>query len=50
MNEVLGTTLVSLFGVLIVGLIIFKMVRDKKKGKSICGCSGDCSKCKSCHH
>ena len=31
----------------IVGLIIWKMVRDKKNGKSSCG--GDCAHCKGCH-
>ncbi len=32
----------------IVGLIIWKMIRDKKNGKSSCG--GDCAHCKGgCH-
>lgn len=32
----------------IIGLVIWKMVRDKKNGKSSCG--GDCAHCKSnCH-
>ena len=42
--------------VLIVGLLIFVMVRDKKTGKSSCGggCSGcascgGCSACAGCH-
>lgn len=30
---------------LVLGLIIAKMVRDKKKGKGACSCGGDCSKC-----
>lgn len=51
MNKVLGTTLVLLFMLLIVGLSIFKLIHDKKNGKSCCGgCGGDCSKCKGCHH
>ena len=32
--------------VLIVGLLIFVMVRDKKAGKSSCG--GNCANCASC--
>lgn len=32
----------------IIGLVIWKMVRDKKNGKSSCG--GDCAHCKcNCH-
>ncbi len=31
---------------LIVGAIIYKMVKDKKSGKTACGC--DCSKCSKC--
>lgn len=51
MNPVLGTALVLLFMLIIVGLIIFKLIHDKKNGKSCCGgCSGNCSKCNSCHH
>ena len=36
--------------VLIVGLLIFVMVRDKKAGKSSCGrnCAG-CASCGGCH-
>ena len=40
-------------GTLFVGIIVFgmvagvvvKMVKDKKKGKPVIGCSGDCSHC-----
>ena len=32
---------------LIVGLVIYKLVSDKRKGKSSCG--GDCAHCKGCH-
>ena len=40
--------------VLIVGLLIFVMVRDKKAGKSSCGCScascgGNCAGCSACN-
>lgn len=48
--ENIGTISVSAVLILIIGLIIFKMIRDKKKGKSSCGCG--CSSCPmsgSCH-
>ena len=35
--------------VLIVGAVIWKMVKDKKSGKSSCSCGGDCGKCSGCH-
>ena len=35
--------------ILIVGLLIFVMVRDKKTGKSSCGCGcGGCEACGGC--
>ena len=43
----MGTLIVGAILVLIVGLIIKGIVRDKKSGKSSCG--GDCSRCKGCH-
>ncbi len=42
----LGTILISLFLVLIVSGIITSLVKNKKKGKSSCGCS--CEHCKMC--
>ena len=39
--------------VIIVGLIIYKMIKDKKSGKSSCSCGGSCSGCGmagSCHN
>ncbi len=44
MNTILGTTIVAMLLLLVVGLIIFSMIRDKKAGKSI-QCGGDCSRC-----
>lgn len=44
----MGTVLVCAVLVLIVGAIAYKMVKDKKSGKSP-RCSGDCSKCHGCH-
>lgn len=45
----MGTIIVGGILVVIVGAIVWKMVKDKKSGKSIqCGC--DCSKCSGhCH-
>ncbi len=44
----LGTILVSVIVLMIVGAIVYSMVRDKKKGKSI-QCGGDCRHCGGCH-
>lgn len=41
--ENLGNIIVIAILVLIVAGVIFKMVRDRKKGKSSCGC--DCGQC-----
>lgn len=42
----MGTVAVGAILVIAVGLIIRKMVKDKKSGK---GCCGDCGSCKGCH-
>ena len=47
-----GTLAVLGVLVIIVGLIIYKMIKDKKSGKSSCSCGGSCSGCGmagSCH-
>ena len=46
----LGSIIIALVLAVIVALIIVKMLRDKKNGKSSCGCG--CSNCAmkdSCH-
>jgi hypothetical protein len=44
----MGTVVVAGVLVLIVGLIIGKMIKDKKAGKHNCG--GDCGSCRGhCH-
>ena len=49
-TENLSTIVVSLILVLIVAIIIRKLVRDKKKGKSSCGCNcAHCAMAESCH-
>lgn len=49
-TENLATILISAGLLLIVVLIIVKLVRDKKKGKSSCGCNcAHCAMSGSCH-
>lgn len=45
----LATIIVILILVIICFFIIRGMVKKVKEGKDICGCSGDCGKCKGCH-
>lgn len=44
LEEIMGTILVAVILAVIVVLIIYSMVRDKKNGKSI-QCGGDCKHC-----
>ena len=49
-TENLSTIVVSLILMLVVAVIIRKLVRDKKKGKSSCGCNcAHCAMAESCH-
>ena len=49
-TEHLGTIVVSLVLIAIVALIVGKMIRDKKKGKSSSGCGcANCAMRGSCH-
>lgn len=49
-TENLATILISAGLLLIVVLIIVKLVKDKKKGKSSCGCNcAHCAMAGSCH-
>ena len=46
----MATVIISLILIAIVACIVFKMIKDKKAGKSSCGCG--CSSCPmsgSCH-
>lgn len=46
----LGTIVVALVLAIVVGLIICKMYRDKKQGKSSCGCNcASCPMANECH-
>ncbi len=42
----MGTVIVGGVLAIIVGLLVWKMIKDKKAGKSSCG--GDCAHCKGC--
>lgn len=49
-TENIGTILISAVLLLVVVLIIQKLVKDKKKGKSSCGCNcAHCAMSGSCH-
>ena len=41
----IGTIIVLVILVCIVGLVICSMKKDKKNGKSSCGCGSGCSSC-----
>ena len=48
--ENIGTILITAALVLIVALIVRKLIKDKKKGKSSCGCNcAHCAMAGSCH-
>ena len=46
----IASIVVLLIVLVIIGAVAFKMVRDKKKGKSTCSCGcGGCPMSDSCH-
>ncbi len=46
----LATIIVFLVVALVVGLVVFKMIKDKKAGKKSCSCGcGGCPMKDSCH-
>ncbi len=45
-----GTLIVALALLAVIGLIVFRLIRDRKHGKSTCGCGcADCPMNGSCH-
>ena len=49
-TENIGTILISAVLLLVVVLIIRKLIRDRKKGKTACGCGcANCAMSGSCH-
>jgi uncharacterized protein (UPF0333 family) len=50
MSGIFGTVLVLVILLAVVGLIVYSMIKDKKSGKSSCGCNcGCCPNSASCH-
>ncbi|MBP5491813.1 MAG: FeoB-associated Cys-rich membrane protein [Clostridiales bacterium] len=48
--ENLGTIVISAVLLLIVALVVFTMIRNKKRGKSTCGCGcANCAAKDMCH-
>ncbi|MBQ6442953.1 MAG: FeoB-associated Cys-rich membrane protein [Lachnospiraceae bacterium] len=45
-SENLGTIIVTIILVAAVAGIIYKLIKDKRQGKSCCG--GSCTQCKAC--
>ncbi len=41
----MGTVIVAVIVAAAVGLIIFKMIKDRRSGKGGCSCGGDCGAC-----
>ena len=48
-TENLGNIIVSLILISVFALIIYKMIKNRKKGKKTCGCEcGGCNYCSGC--
>ena len=45
----MATWIVGGIVALIVGAVIAQMIKDKRRGKRVVTCGGDCSKCRGCH-
>ena len=45
----MATAIVGGVLLLVVGTVVYSMIRDRKKGKSACSCGGDYSHCNGCH-
>lgn len=46
----MGTVITAAVLAVIVGLVVFKIVKDKKAGKGSCSCGGSCGSCPgACH-
>lgn len=49
-SENIGSFAVLAIVVLIIGIVAFKLIRDKKRGKSSCSCGcGSCPMSAECH-
>lgn len=48
--ENISTIIVAIAVLAIIGFIVYKMIKDKKQGKSSCGCGcKDCANASMCH-
>lgn len=48
--SILPTVLICIALTAVVGLIVFSLIRDKRKGKSSCGCNcAHCAMAGACH-
>ena len=45
----LASVIVALVVLAVMGLIVWKLAKDKKSGKGGCSCGGECSSCGACH-
>ena len=45
LSENIGSIAVLAVLILVVGFVVFKMISDKKKGKSSCSCGSSCRNC-----
>ena len=48
LSENIGTVLVALGLALLLGFVLFRLIRNKKAGKSSCSCGCDCKSCPGC--
>ena len=44
----MGTFIVSLVLIIVIGAIVGKMISNKKRGKLSCSCGGNCCECRLC--
>ncbi|MBR4200739.1 MAG: FeoB-associated Cys-rich membrane protein [Oscillospiraceae bacterium] len=49
LTDNLGTIVITLILIAVVAAIVISMINDRKKGKTSCGCGGDCAHCGACH-
>ena len=45
----LASVIVALVVLAVMGLIVWKLAKDKKSGKGGCSCGRDCGSCGACH-
>lgn len=48
LSDNIGTVLVALGLALLLGFVLFRLIRNKKAGKPTCSCGCDCKSCPGC--